>query len=244
MKSPPRAHEEIFAEAKGGARAKVSASVEGGAATRPACDARRVRRRVFVALALTACAGARPPPRVPPDDGRFVIRFAPGASAPFYDLDSMRARVASLGPSAFTVTLRADAVARYVTAPPPATCVALELTAAGAARLRAQASAARRTGAPTGRLADDLDMAVFVVELDGRRLYEGQTWPARGAAAFDTPAMHPQDAPAPGRLLVNPSQGLWTRLGAGGLSPIDRPELRAYFGARGVLVERRRCEPE
>jgi hypothetical protein len=199
-------------------------------------------RDVLLAVTLLGCA-ARPrvaaPP--PPDDGRFVVRFALGVAGPAYDADGLRERIAALPAGSFAVTLRADAIARYVSDPAPAGCVVIHLTAAGATRLREDAVAHRTSGRPTRRLADDLDGAVFVVELDGERLYAGQVWPAQGAAAFDTPAMQPADTPAPGRLLLAPSQGMWRRLGPGARSPIDHRALRAYFAARGAFEESRRC---
>jgi len=200
------------------------------------------RPALLALLALLACAArARPPARVLPDDGRFVVRFAPHTAGPSYDIESLRAQIAALPATAFSVTLRADAVARYVSDLPPAGCVVVHLTADGAARLREDAALQRRISPATRRLADDLDGAVFVVELDGRRLYEGQVWPEMGAAAFDTAAMHPADTPAPGRLILAPSQGMWSRLGPGARSPIDQRALRDYFAARGAFEESRRC---
>jgi hypothetical protein len=200
------------------------------------------RHPALLALTLFACAArARPPARVLPDDGRFVVRFAPHTAGPSYDVESLRAQIARLPASAFSVTLRADAVARYVSDLPPAGCVVIHLTAEGAARLREDAALQQRDSPAARRLAVDLDGAVFVVELDGRRLYEGQVWPAMGAAAFDTAAMHPDDAPAPGRLILAPSQGMWSRLGPGARSPIDQRALRDYFAERGVFEESVRC---
>ncbi len=197
---------------------------------------------MVMAVTLLGCA---PRPRVaappPPDDGRFVIRFAPHTAGPSYDVEGLRAHIAALPPGAFTVTLRADAIARYVSDLVPAGCVVLHLTAAGAARLREDAALQQQTTPATRRLADDLDGAMFVVELDGQRLYEGQVWPENGAAAFDTAAMHPADTPAPGRLILAPSQGMWSRLGPGARSPIDHRALRGYFAGRGVFEESRRC---
>lgn len=205
-----------------------------------------MRRSLVFALALCACASSRPRVRaVAPDDGRFVIRFDPFSAAPYYDLDSLRARVERSVASDFTITLRPDAIERFITGPNPALCVRLVLTAAGARRLRADAAAHREgSGRATGKLEDDLDLSIFVAELDGRRLFEGQVWFARGAAAFDTPAMHPVDTPAPASLLIMPNQGMWNALGPGGRSPIDHPALRAYFQARGAFEERRGCAME
>lgn len=192
---------------------------------------------------LCACAGSRARTRVvPPDDGRFVIRFAPLAAGPSYDVESLRDQVSHLAPDAFSITLRADAIERFITHPAPALCVRLVLTANGARRLRDEASVGHAHS--QRHLEDDLDGAVFVAELDGRRLFEGQVWYARGAAAFDTPAMHAVDTPAPGALIVVPSQGMWNALGPGGRSMIDQPALREYFRARGVFEERRGCVTE
>ncbi len=183
---------------------------------------------------------------VPPDDGRFAIRFAPSTAAPYYDLETLRERVGRLTPDEFSIVLRGGDVARFITDYAPALCLRLVLTEDGARRLRTAAAANRRgrAGAPTRRLEHDLDMAIFVAELDGRRIFEGQVWFARGAAAFDTPAMHPLDAPAPGALLIHPTQGMWNALGPGGRSPIDHAALRSYFSARNALEERRGCALE
>ena len=206
----------------------------------------RARSIVAFALALSACA-TRPRVRVvPPDDGRFLIRFAPATAGPYYDMETLRAHTARLTSDDFSITLRGGDVERFITHAAPALCVRLVLTEAGARRLRSDAAAHRggRAGAATRHLADDLDMAIFVAELDGRRLFEGQVWFAEGAAAFDTPAMHALDTPAPGALLIAPTQGMWNALGPGGRSLIDHPALRSYFGARGALEERRGCALE
>mgnify|MGYP000950064864 CR=1 FL=1 len=180
---------------------------------------------------------------MPPDDGRFVIRIAPRFAGPSYDIESLRARIEATPPEEFSITVRADAIQRFITAPTPTTCVRLGLTAAGAARLRDDAAARAISGHGTHRLESDLDGMLFVVEFDGQRLFEGQVWFAMGAAAFDTPVMHARDEPAPGELALAPSQGLWTTLGPGGRSPIDHRVLREYFRARGLYEEHRRCEP-
>jgi hypothetical protein len=142
--------------------------------------------------------------------------------------------------------LRGGDVARFITDCAPALCLRLVLTEDGARRLRTAAAANRRgrAGAPTRRLEHDLDMAIFVAELDGRRIFEGQVWFALGAAAFDTPAMQCLDAPAPGALLITPTRGMWSALGPGGRSTIDHEALRAYFSARNALEERRGCTLE
>jgi hypothetical protein len=204
------------------------------------------RRAAALALALASCTSRPRVVTVPPDDGRFAIRFAPFTAAPYYDLETLRERVGRLTPDELSVVLRGGDVERFITDASPALCLRLVLTEAGAQRLRSAAAAHRgaRAGAPTRRLEHDLDMAIFVAELDGRTLFEGQVWFAQGAAAFDTPAMHPLDVPAPGALLIRPTQGMWSALGPGGRSPIDHAALRAYFSARNALEERRGCALE
>jgi hypothetical protein len=196
-----------------------------------------------LALALASCTSRPRVVVVPPEDGRLAIRFAPSTAAPYYDLETLRERVGRLTPEAFSVVLRGGDVERFITDAAPALCLRLVLTEAGARRLRSAAATHRgaRAGAPTQRLEQDLDMAIFVAELDGRRLFEGQVWFARGAAAFDTPAMQCLDAPAPGALIITPTRGMWSALGPGGRSPIDHEALRTYFRARNALEERRGC---
>lgn len=197
-------------------------------------------------VACVACASRpRVPARAPPDDGRFVIRIARGVPTPCYDAGCLHERIERTPSERFSITVRADAVARFVTTGYPATCVRLELTDDGAARLRHDAgTGARPAGRDAPRLQRDLDAGVFVVEFDGRRLFEGQLAFVMNAAAFDTPAMYPNDEPAPGDLLVVPSHGMWTTLGPGGRSPIDHAALRAYFRARNTYAETRRCARE
>lgn len=196
-----------------------------------------------MALALASCTSRPRVVVVPPEDGRLAIRFAPFTAAPYYDLETLRERVGRLTPEAFAVVLRGGDVERFITDASPALCLRLVLTEAGARRLRSAAAAHRgaRAGAPTQRLEHDLDMAIFAAELDGHRLFEGQVWFARGAAAFDTPAMQFLDAPAPGALIITPTRGMWSALGPGGRSPIDHEALRTYFRARNALEERRGC---
>jgi hypothetical protein len=199
-----------------------------------------------LALALVSCTSRPRVVVVPPDEGRLTIRFAPSTAAPYYDLETLRERVGRLTPEEFSVVLRGGDVERFITDSAPALCLRLVLTEAGARRLRSAAAAHRgaRARAATGRLEHDLDMAIFVAELDGRRIFEGQVWLAHGAAAFDTPAMQCLDAPAPGALLITPTRGMWSALGPGGRSPIDHAALRAYFSARNALEERRGCALE
>lgn len=170
------------------------------------------------------------------DAARFVIRFAPGRGDAFYTEEALRTRLATLTSADFVIELRADAIARYRTEAAPSQRLVWVLTPEAAERLRAEAGAHRRFGPPTGRLEQDLDMAVFLVEFDGARLFAGTTWPRIGAAAIRVPVMHPEDAPAPGALLLGSMQGAWY-MGGQGPSAIDRPELRQYFAARGVFDE-------
>ncbi len=200
-------------------------------------------RLIALVALVSACAGSRARVRVvPPDDGRFALRFASRSGGLSYDVETLRDVITRMEPDAFTITLRADAIERFITHPSPALCVRLVLTEAGARRLRDDASARRERS--QRHLERDLDGMVFVAEFDGHRLFEGQVWNALGAAAFDTPAMHPVDAPAPGALVLVPNQGMWNALGPGGRSMIDQPSLREYFRARGVFEERRGCVTE
>ena len=170
------------------------------------------------------------------DASRFVLRFAPGRGDAFYTEEALRTRLATLTMADFVIELRADAIARYRTEAAPSHRLAWTLTTEAAERLRTEAGAHRRFGAPTGRLEHDLDMAVFVVEFDGARLFAGTTWLRMGAAAIRVPVMHPVDDPAPGALLLGSVQGAWY-MGAQGPSAIDRSELRQYFTARGAFEE-------
>jgi hypothetical protein len=200
------------------------------------------RRAWCAGLAAVPVAGCAPRPphdgaARARDDARLAVRFAPDRGGPLYAPEDLRARLAAVASAEFTIALGGGAIAHQRTERAPSPRLAWALTADGARALRAAAAGRRRlAGAPTGRLADDLDGALFVVELDGVRLFAGTTYARLGAAANGVPVMHPEDAPPPGVLLLGTSQGAWS-YGPPGPALIDRPELRRYFAARGALEE-------